>query len=234
MWRKTDEEPLVMMGVNCVPVPKVVREEKKSLRIATQQSSVCFSTWYVNEKGFPGGSEVKASASNVGDLGSIPGFGKIPWRRKWQPTPVFLPGESPGRRSLVGYSPWGHKESDTTEPLHLLCQWAQLCDLLVFRVCICLPHLSFLVFSASLFLLKGSFLVLSVKHAIPLFGSFWGFVWFVLLLLLHPSIHTWPTANSQILWIYSCLINVVSNYVPIMDFFPRNKFLHLHLVLLPS
>ncbi|KAB0343717.1 hypothetical protein FD754_020643 [Muntiacus muntjak] len=39
--------------------------------------------------------------------------------RKWQPTPVFLPGESHGRRSLVGYSPWGHKESDTTERLHL-------------------------------------------------------------------------------------------------------------------
>ena len=40
------------------------------------------------------------------------------WRRKWQPTPVFLPGESHGRRSLVGYSPRGHKESDTTERLH--------------------------------------------------------------------------------------------------------------------
>ena len=42
----------------------------------------------------------------------------IPWRRKWQPTPVFLPGESHGGRSLVGYSPWGCKESDTTELLH--------------------------------------------------------------------------------------------------------------------
>ena len=37
------------------------------------------------------------------------------WRRKWQPTPVFLPGEFPGWRSLVGYSPLGHKESDMTE-----------------------------------------------------------------------------------------------------------------------
>ena len=44
--------------------------------------------------------------------------GKIPWRRKWQPTPVSLPGESHGQRSLVGYSPWGRKESDTTERLH--------------------------------------------------------------------------------------------------------------------
>ena len=37
------------------------------------------------------------------------------WRRKWQPTPVFLPGESQGRRSLVGCRLWGHTESDTTE-----------------------------------------------------------------------------------------------------------------------
>ena len=42
-----------------------------------------------------------------------------PWRRKWQPTPVFLPGKFHGQRSLVGYSPWGHKELDTTERLHL-------------------------------------------------------------------------------------------------------------------
>ena len=41
-------------------------------------------------------------------------FGKIPWKRKWQPTPVLLPGESHGQRSLVGYSPWGQKELDTT------------------------------------------------------------------------------------------------------------------------
>ena len=40
------------------------------------------------------------------------------WRRKWQPTPVLLPGKSHGQRSLVGCSPWGHKESDTTERLH--------------------------------------------------------------------------------------------------------------------
>ena len=40
------------------------------------------------------------------------------WRRQWQPTPVLLPGQSQGRRSLVGYSPWGRWESDTTERLH--------------------------------------------------------------------------------------------------------------------
>ena len=53
---------------------------------------------------------------DTGEAGLIPGSGRsIPWRRKWQPTPVFLPGKSHGRRSLVGYSPWGCKESDTTE-----------------------------------------------------------------------------------------------------------------------
>ena len=44
---------------------------------------------------------------------------ELPWRREWQPTLVFLPGESPGQRSLVGYSPWGCKESDITVQLTL-------------------------------------------------------------------------------------------------------------------
>ena len=42
--------------------------------------------------------------------GLDPWVGKFPWRRKWQPTPVFLPGKSHGGRSPVGYSPWGRKE----------------------------------------------------------------------------------------------------------------------------
>ena len=45
---------------------------------------------------------------------------KIPWRREWPPTPVFLPDEFHGQRSLAVYSPWDHKESDTTEQLKLL------------------------------------------------------------------------------------------------------------------
>ena len=59
-----------------------------------------------------------ANAGDTGDTGSIPGLGRFPWRKKWLPTPGFLPGESNGQGSLVGYSPWGHKESDTTEQLH--------------------------------------------------------------------------------------------------------------------
>ena len=60
---------------------------------------------------FPGGSDSKETTCNAGDPRLIPGSGRVPWRREWQPTPVFLPGESHGQRSLVGYSPWGCKES---------------------------------------------------------------------------------------------------------------------------
>ena len=68
--------------------------------------------------GFPGWLSGKESAPNVGDAGSIPGSDrKILWRRKWQPTPVFMPGEFHGQRSMVGYCPWGRKESDITEQL---------------------------------------------------------------------------------------------------------------------
>ena len=63
--------------------------------------------------GFPHSSVDKESACNAGDLGSIPGFDswvrKIPWRSKWQSTPVFLPGKSHGQRSLAGYNSWGCK-----------------------------------------------------------------------------------------------------------------------------
>ena len=67
---------------------------------------------------FLGGSDGKASACNARDLGLIPGSGRFPWRRKWQPTPVLLAGKFYGWRSLVGYSPQDHKESHTTEQLH--------------------------------------------------------------------------------------------------------------------
>ena len=57
---------------------------------------------------------VKNPATNAGDAW----IGKIPWRRKWQPAPVLLPGEFHGPRSLVGYSPWVTKELDRTEGLN--------------------------------------------------------------------------------------------------------------------
>ena len=66
--------------------------------------------------GFPGGSDGKEFACNTGDMG--PRSGWFPWRREWLPTPVFLPGEFHGQRSLAGYRPWGHKESDWAAKAH--------------------------------------------------------------------------------------------------------------------
>ena len=71
------------------------------------------------EEGFPGGTVVKESACPCRRCGFSPWVRKIPWRRKWQPTPEFFPGESHGQRSLAGYrlliSPWRCKELGTSE-----------------------------------------------------------------------------------------------------------------------
>ena len=58
---------------------------------------------------------LSANAGDIRDTGSIPGWRRFPWRRPWQPTPVFLSGESHGQRSLTGHSPSSCKEYDTTE-----------------------------------------------------------------------------------------------------------------------
>ena len=70
--------------------------------------------------GFPCGSDGKESTCNGGDPGLIPGLRRFLWRTEWQPTLAFLPGIFHGWKRLVGYSPWGLKESDTTEGLRLL------------------------------------------------------------------------------------------------------------------
>ena len=69
--------------------------------------------------GFPGSLVIKKPPANAGDPGLISGWGRFPWRRKWQPTPGFVPGESHAQRSLAGYILHGaKKESDTTECVH--------------------------------------------------------------------------------------------------------------------
>ena len=75
---------------------------------------------------FPGGSVVKNLPASVGDTGDSDSIcvGKMPWRRKWQPSPVFLPGESHGERSLEGYSPCGHRVrhdwANEHAPIHVI------------------------------------------------------------------------------------------------------------------
>ena len=68
-------------------------------------------------KGFSGGSVVKNTPANAKRCRFDPWVGKTPWRRKLQPSPVFLPGKSHGQRSLAGYCPWGHNELYMTEQL---------------------------------------------------------------------------------------------------------------------
>ena len=82
---------------------------------------------------FPDGAVVKnppVNAKDAGDarLGFDPWVRKFPWRRKWQPTPLFLPGKFHGQRGLEVYKPHGHKESDAT---------VHACHLL-YKVCVCI------------------------------------------------------------------------------------------------
>ena len=60
---------------------------------------------------FPGGSDSEESACNAGDPGFYPCVRKIPWRREWLPTPVFVSGEIHGQKILAGYTSWSHKQS---------------------------------------------------------------------------------------------------------------------------
>ena len=80
-----------------------------------------FDFWLGNQAGFPCGAtglkkkKIACQCRRLKRCGFDPWFEKIPCRRKWQLSPVFLPGKSHGQRSLAGYSPWGCKESDTIE-----------------------------------------------------------------------------------------------------------------------
>ena len=76
--------------------------------------ALSFITVYITIKAACGASG-KEPTSECKRCGFSPWVRKIPWRREWQPTPAFLPGEFHGQRSLAVYSPWGHKESNMTE-----------------------------------------------------------------------------------------------------------------------
>ena len=105
-------------------MPIFLKQEKKK-KCYSQKTPACISLallrevvvlWagYLNFLGFPGGSVGKESTCQCRSHRFNPWVGKIPWRRKWQPTPVFLPGKSLGQRNLAVYRPRGRKESETT------------------------------------------------------------------------------------------------------------------------
>ena len=88
----------------CVKEREREREEKKWGRCEREEEST-----NMRQGALPWHSAGKESARSAGDLGSASVLGGSPGGGKWQPTPVLLPGESHGQRSLVGYSPWGHR-----------------------------------------------------------------------------------------------------------------------------
>ena len=141
MTGQVSPEPSILQDLMLSPLPLMTREEvsmilpwridsKRDSEIAsrpcqptqvTQSSSLRGWMAICVAGGFPGGSDGKSVCLQCGRPGFNLWVRKIPWRRKWQPTPVLLPGKFHGWRNLVDYSPWGRKESDTTEWLPLLC-----------------------------------------------------------------------------------------------------------------
>ena len=85
-----------------------------SLRLKTKSNKMTETTKQLQKDGSDG-QESACQWRRCRRCGFSPWVGKIPWRRAWQPTPVFLPGEYYRQRSLAGYNPQDHKESDMTE-----------------------------------------------------------------------------------------------------------------------
>ena len=94
----------------------VFREPPRSLYKANNGNGLYLAETKAMTEDFPGGSVVKKKKSSCQYKRHRfdPWVRKIPWKRKWQPTPIFFPEKSHGQRSLMCYSPWGCKESDMT------------------------------------------------------------------------------------------------------------------------
>ena len=99
------------------PKHKSIKEDRRMYKICTDLGQRLVYNSSEGQRASLVAQTVKNLPAMLGDPGLIPGSGKIPWRR--EPSPVVLSGEFHGQRSLAGYSPRGHKESDTTEQLTL-------------------------------------------------------------------------------------------------------------------
>ena len=112
MWRSRDCRFLQKWKVQWVRISWMRKHRKRALfHMKLRENTILLPPKYMLSAS---AKEPARQCQRCKSHGLDPWVGKIPWRRKWQPTPVFLPGESHGQRSLAGYSPWGHKESDTT------------------------------------------------------------------------------------------------------------------------
>ena len=99
--------PFEILKENCILDFRLERVHSGIRKILVWPKSLGF--WWCS------GKEPACQCRKHKRRGFDPWVGKIPWRRAWQRTPVFLPGESHGQRSLAGCSPWGRKELDTTQ-----------------------------------------------------------------------------------------------------------------------
>ena len=90
------------------------------ISLLAYRNTVMFVRWFYILQGFPGGSDGKASACNVGDLGSIPGLGRSPGEGNGNPLQYSCLENPMDWGAWAGYSPWGHKESDLTERIHCI------------------------------------------------------------------------------------------------------------------
>ena len=123
LFHTTGREPMAIFLIN-LGLPDTLRESSASYcqKHCHQTSELAYPL------SFAGGSDGKIACLQCWRPRFNHWVGKIPWKRKWQATPELLPGKFHGWRDLVGYSPWGHKESDTTTSL-LFCWflvWHQL------------------------------------------------------------------------------------------------------------
>ena len=163
----------------CIKMGKPLYIFKNSLTMTNKSKY----SWYISSRvllkgvwwlGFPGGSMIKESAWQCRTCRRCrldPWVGKIPWRRQWQSTLIFLPGEFHEQRSLAGYSLWGHKELDTTEHTYLApyFQWPQLSLFIVWRLC-----------------RGGQRFTLYVEHCV---GGSWNAYWWEMLLAMNHVIY---------------------------------------------
>ena len=107
-----------MYSPSLVSLPPIPPSHSSEWSQSNRLGSLCHIAAYSSYFGLPWWLSGKEPPCQCRRHGFDPPVGKIPWRRKWQLTPVFFPGRSHGQRSLVGYSPWGRTELDTTEQLN--------------------------------------------------------------------------------------------------------------------
>ena len=125
----------------CSALPKKGKKAKtKTLHVFI--SKYCNLSWAAQVAQWLKREKKKNQPANAEDVGQVR---KITWRRKWQPTPVFLPGKSHGQRSLEGCSPWGCKVSMTEHTCSVSCCWVW-----VVVIVVVFPHLPvYLIFFLS-------------------------------------------------------------------------------------